>query len=102
MFSSIKTGASRDIRGGDDKMTNHPNRSNKTSVFICEKRNGFGGTTQAIRARDLNHALRIFAFRVTNTKNACIRHDGGSSYTLFGPVSAGGHNLGRFQCTQAR
>lgn len=96
------TGASRDIRGGDRQMANHPNRSKKTAVFICTKRNGFGGCTETVRARNLEHATRIFAFRVTGTKNACIRHDGGDSFTLFGPVRAGGHNLGSFQCAQVR
>jgi len=82
-------------------MTNHPNRSKKTRVFIFQMRNGFGSTTEQVRARNLDHALAIFAFRVTNARNCCVRRDGKSNFTLFGPVSSGGHNLGRFECVQA-
>lgn len=61
--------------------------------FRFHKVNGFGQTFEDVKARDLDHALRIVAQRYTNTCSASVRKDGPTTFTLFGKA---GHNLGKF------
>lgn len=61
--------------------------------YVFHKTNGFGQITETIKARDLNHALRIMAQRCTNTRKAHVRKDSATRFTLFG---RDGYNLGGF------
>ena len=68
---------------GRDKMQN----------FSFEKAGGFGTVDEDVRARDLDHALRIVAQRYTGIRSAHVRRDNATTFTLLGRT---GYDCGKF------
>ena len=61
--------------------------------FSFVKSGGFGTSYEDVRARDIDHALRIVAQRYTGVRSASVRRDNATTFTLFGRK---GDNCGKF------